>query len=94
MTYYWLSFVDNSQAEGERFVGGCLVEADDPSEALQESWRYRCNPGGEVAIVKIQPEYAPGLAKFKLNYLYNKQEIISMGEYRTIGDMLDERRKQ
>lgn len=84
MTYYWLSF---SATTG--FLGGCLVEAEDVGDAVEESWRWRCNPGGEIAIVEIAEKFEPNVAKFRLNYLYSKQEIIDMGEFRTLKDAID-----
>jgi hypothetical protein len=85
MTYYWLSFVDDARPEGDRFLGGCLVEAVSPEEAVVEAWRQQCNPGGEAAIVEITPPYeTSAVAKFQLNHLYSKAEIIAMNEYRTL----------
>lgn len=74
MSYYWLSFAN------PKFLGGCLVEADGPAEAIEEAWRWQCNPGGEVCIVKVDAEHEMNVNKFKLNYLYSKKELVKMGE--------------
>jgi hypothetical protein len=84
MTYYWLSFVDDARPEGDRFLGGCLVQASSPKEAVVEAWHQQCNPGGEAAIVEITPPYETNIAKFQLNHLYGKAEIVAMNEYRTL----------
>ncbi len=89
MTYYWLSFCDNNRPEGKQFLGGCIVEADGVGEAVEESWRWRCNPGGEIAIVEITEKYKLNVARFRLNHLYSKEEIEDLGEYRTLQDAID-----
>jgi hypothetical protein len=89
MSYYWLSFCDANRPEGERFIGGCLVEADGVGEAVEESWRWRCNPGGEIAIVEIGANHKQNVPRFRLNYLYSKQDIEDMGELRTLQDAID-----
>jgi hypothetical protein len=85
MTYYWLSFVDNERPLGDRFLGGCLVQASSSKAAVIEAWQQHCNPGGEAVIVEISPPHeTSAVAKFQLNHLYSKDEILAMGEYRTL----------
>jgi hypothetical protein len=90
MTYYWLSFVDNDRPQGQRFLGGCLVEATSAQDAVLEAWAQQCNPGGEVAMVEITPEYEANIAKFQLNHLYSKAEIAAMGEYRSLDQAVED----
>jgi hypothetical protein len=89
MTYYWLSFCDPELPEGQQFIGGCLIEAEDVNDAVKKSWRRKCNPGGEIAIVEITAKYESNIGKFKLNHLYSQQEVIEMGEFRTMQDAID-----
>lgn len=86
MTYYWLSFVDDARPKGQRFLGGCLVEATSGSKAVMEAWKQKCNPGGEVAIVKITSK--ANVAKFQLNHLYSRAEMVASGEYRSLDDAI------
>ena len=81
MTCYWLSFCDPQDGH---FLGGCIVTADSLEGAIKSAWQHGCNPGGEIQGVEIDEEHKPGIAKFKINHLYSKQEIIDMGEYRTM----------
>lgn len=48
MSLWWLSFVDGSRPEGDRFVGVCVVEADEFIDAIRLSHELGCNPGGAV----------------------------------------------
>ncbi len=90
MTYYWLSFVDDTRPEGDRFVGGCIVVASSAAGAVMEARAQDCNPGGEVAIVEITPEYEHNVARYKLNHLYSKAEIQAMGQFRTMDQAVED----
>jgi hypothetical protein len=91
MTYYWLSFVDNDRPEGDRFIGGCMVEEASEWQALTITHVLGINPGGEVAIVAIDAAHEPGmLEKFQINRLYSKAEIQAMGEYRTMEQAIED----
>lgn len=48
---YWLSFV-----QGESFVGACIVEAVDDASALTRADALGIHPGGEVAIMRMEPD--------------------------------------
>lgn len=50
---WWLSFVDPTDGH---FLGACIVEAEQIHDAVPAAWRLGCNPGGEVAIVRIPDE--------------------------------------
>lgn len=54
---YWMSFVDDSKPKGTKNLGACVVEANDPKEAVVVSHELGCNPGGEVALAPIPEEY-------------------------------------
>lgn len=88
MTYYWLSFVDDALPKGQRFLGGCLVQAGSATAALIKAHAMKINPGGEVAIVEITDRYEPNVARFQLNHLYSRAEIEAMDEYRTLDDAI------
>jgi hypothetical protein len=88
MTYYWLSFVDDDLPKGQRFLGGCLVQAGSTTAALIKAHAMEINPGGEVAIVEITPKYVANTAKFQTNHLYSKAELEAMDEYRTLDDAI------
>lgn len=88
MTFYWLSFCDSSLPEGEQFLGGCIIAAESGEEAMRKAWKQHCNPGGEVAIVEITPEYEHNVANFKTNHLYTSAELKDMGEYRLLSDAI------
>jgi hypothetical protein len=90
MAYYWLSFVDDDRPKGNRFLGGCLVQARSPQDAILEAWQQHCNPGGEVAMIEITPPYEVNVAKFQINRLYSKGEIEAMGEYRTLDQAVED----
>lgn len=63
---WYLSFCDNDRPSGEQFLGGCYVDIDDEdiaaaepvhapeiAAAIQKAWLMGCNPGGEVASVRV-----------------------------------------
>jgi hypothetical protein len=52
---WWLSFVDTSRPEGDRFLGVCIVEAVGPVSAVGVAHARGCNPGGEVGITGPAP---------------------------------------
>lgn len=45
---YWLSFADMTRPHGQRFLGACVVDADDMLTAVRQAWALGCNPGGEA----------------------------------------------
>ena len=61
MPWYWLSFVDPDLPEGSQFLGVCIVDGDDPVEAVKVAWAAKCNPGGEVLTYELErlPTAAP-----------------------------------
>jgi hypothetical protein len=89
MSYYWLSFCSSDRPEGDQFLGGCLIEAEDVDDAIKKSRQRGCNPGGEVACLQVHEKYEANIDRFKLNHLYSKQELIDTGEYRTWQDALN-----
>lgn len=57
--YYWLSFVDRIDGDIALPIGVAIVRADDFLDAVQVSWRRRCNPGGEVAGTLLPHQTIP-----------------------------------
>jgi hypothetical protein len=72
--WYYLSFVDTDRPEGDRWLGGCFVEADHSMGAAAAAWQKRCNPGGEVQM--WGPMQAPPEARLQ-NRLLNRDEVHS-----------------
>lgn len=59
MSYWWMSFVDadRPKGEGDRFLGGLIIEADNALRMLTKSHALGLNPGGEVMFFKIPEKY-------------------------------------
>jgi hypothetical protein len=63
---WWLSFVDPDKSAppdeqvpgGGGFLGVCIVEAEDPMDAVRRAWALGINPGGQVQIVGPGPQDA------------------------------------
>lgn len=51
LVWWWLSFVDNSRPEGDKFIGACIVKAHGVITAAKEAHAQKCNPGGEVGAM-------------------------------------------
>ena len=47
--WWWLSFCDESRPKGRQFLGVAVVEADHLPGAIEQAWRLKINPGGQVA---------------------------------------------
>lgn len=75
--WFWLSFCDTDKPEGERFLGGCLVQGADFGDAVHEAHRLGINPGGEVAGWEIEDgmETDPDFDPTKTNRLLSLEEI-------------------
>ena len=79
MTLWWLSFCDGDRPKGQQFLGVSVVDCDNESDPLAlvvaMSWRRGCNPGGEVAAMRL-PSVADGLTPHAYrNRLLSKAEI-------------------
>lgn len=77
MHTYWLSFVDPELPAGNKFLGVCIVDAADPMEAVQEAWDNSCNPGGEVAVLKLEH----GVDVQYKNTLFNKDDATELAKW-------------
>lgn len=75
MKTYYMSFVDPDLPEGHRWLGACLVKAEDHADATRKSWIAGCNPGGEILFV--EPEREPNMKWFYR--LLNKDHLMEMG---------------
>lgn len=51
--WYWLSFVEPSAADGQRFLGVAIVEGHGVSSAAIRAHDLEINPGGEVQAVEL-----------------------------------------
>lgn len=77
---FWLSFADNSRPEGQRFLGGCLIDdAVNFVDAWEQSHRLKANPGNcEVrGSGPIDPEDIP--EGYPRNRFISKAEMESLG---------------
>lgn len=70
MSWFYMSFVD------DKFLGACLVQAPDERGAIIESKNRGCNPGGEVMVVWIEPEYGEPPKELQ-NVLFTDKEEMS-----------------
>jgi hypothetical protein len=77
---WWLSFVDPDRAEGDRFLGACVVETveADMEQAVKEAWFRGCNPGGEVSLVTLTMKEA---LRFDRNRLFMREELNDRGMF-------------
>ena len=74
MTWFWLSFCDNSRPHGQRFLGACAVQGVDVQHAIVSSWAHGCNPGGEILTCEIENIPPVGF----LNRLLDHEQIAEM----------------
>jgi hypothetical protein len=78
MKLWWLSFVDPERADGGRFVGACLVEAEDFLGAVYAAHRRGCNPGGQVAGQDAPENVAAAIGPEWRNRLLSKLDIVKI----------------
>lgn len=57
--WFYMSFVNESAPEGERWVGGSMVLATDLQDAIVEAWKFGVNGGGQVAGVALPEGMQP-----------------------------------
>lgn len=82
MTYFWLSFVNGSFPEGERFRGVAIIAAPDMESACKEAWRLGCNPGGEVAGFSMtEAECAEHIPLDWIGRLVSSEELHAAGHF-------------
>ena len=70
---WYLSFATDAG-----FLGGCVVEADDFMEAVDESIRLGINPGGQVFGVPV-PEEHWKQARTLMNRLLSHADMVEAG---------------
>lgn len=60
--WWWLSFADPTLPGGSQFLGVAIVmtESAEPSQAPVVARLLGLNPGGQVMIFPIEPDYLPG----------------------------------
>ena len=68
--WFFLSFRD---VERDLNLGVCIVEATVKTFAIDEAWKQKCNPGGEVFVYPVESPESEGL---KPNRLYTRQEML------------------
>lgn len=81
MSYWWFSFVDPG-AEGDKFVGCCIVVANSFESALTETILQGCNAGPHTAVqaMKVRKEHEHELlSKHPVNKFLSRAELNDMG---------------
>lgn len=63
---FWLSFVDETRPEGDRFLGVCIVDVTDEDAARAKEFQARRFPGGNAAGLDITNTTLPIPIKNKL----------------------------
>jgi hypothetical protein len=87
LRWWWLSFVDTdapADGRGDRWLGGCYVEARGVVSAAKRAWDLGINPGGEVAAIPVPEDRSPPVDQ--RNRLLRKDEL---GGFVTVEDLLD-----
>lgn len=74
MDWFYISFVDVTEPKA-RFAGACLVRANDEESAIAESHVRGCNPGGEAAVVWIEPELGEPPVELQYVLFRTKEEL-------------------
>jgi hypothetical protein len=70
MTWWWLSFCDDSRPKGQQFLGACIVgPADSEMHAHMLACAYDCNPGGEIVFQPIPDDRMPRVVDSERNIL-------------------------
>lgn len=54
---WWLSFIDPTRPQGERLLGVVVVHDIGPMLAVNKAYDLGVNPGGEVVIMPLPPEF-------------------------------------
>lgn len=75
MKTFYMSFSDPELPEGHRWLGACLVKAEDHEDATKKAWKAGCNPGGEILFV--EPEREPNIKWYYR--LLDKDQLMEMG---------------
>lgn len=57
--WFYMSFVDRSRPEGQRWIGASMVLGTDEKDAMEEAWRFGVNGGNEIAIVELPDGMKP-----------------------------------
>lgn len=70
---WWLSFADPDRPVGQRFLGVCVVEAEDISTAADRAWEMNCNPGGEVRGDPLPEKFAEVIEDHQRNVLLDAE---------------------
>lgn len=69
MKTFWLSFASAAGALGVVIIKGRNLE-----DAVDRSWKFRCNPGGEVVGVELESHHSARIPKEKRNRLLEPPE--------------------
>lgn len=75
MMMFYLSFSDDA-----RFLGGTVVAATSPKDAIEQTYRLGINPGGKALICEVpeDQESNPDVISI-FNRLATKAELLAMG---------------
>ncbi len=74
--WWWLSFSNPHEVPGRQFLGVIIVEAAGFRDAIDDAWRRKINPGGEVAGRLLGQ---PPAEKYR-NRLVREPEVHEIGD--------------
>lgn len=82
MAFYYLSFCDVTKPEGTQFLGATIVQADAPEDVLRTINALGANPGGEIAMMRLDIEDVselPPEAQIYINRFVPREEVMAGG---------------
>lgn len=75
MTYFYISF-----ANGEKFLGATVIQADSVEHSIEVATANGLNPGGEAAIIEVPQDYEPTPNMLgMIGRLVSKEELVADG---------------
>jgi hypothetical protein len=77
---YYLSFCDVKRPEGEQFLGATIVVADNPAAAHLTATLNGVNPGGEIALVRMEVgslDDLPARGRSYVNRFVPREEVMA-----------------
>jgi len=82
--FWWISY-----AADQRFLGGTLVLARTPVQALVAARQGGLNPGGHAAIVGLNTANEKDLLPYVPGRLYTKEQLVELGPIERLADLVD-----
>lgn len=76
--WVWLSFGDATLPEGSQSLGIAIVQGWTLYDAAANAWANDCNPGGEVMMFPLPPQFVPA-AEYRNRLLTDPEEQAAAG---------------